>query len=84
MLFSSPIMIIVAMILICLDLGWIGLLTPVFFVLIFALQSRLQIMIEKMRYDIMKWKDKRAKAVNEYFNGIRIVKYYAWENVVKQ
>jgi len=30
----------------------------------------------------MKYKDKRAKAVYEYFNGIKIVKYYALENVV--
>lgn len=30
----------------------------------------------------MKWKDKRAKAVYEYFNGIKIIKYYAWEEVV--
>ena len=29
------------------------------------------------------YKDKRAKATEEYFNGIRIIKYYAWENMVK-
>lgn len=32
----------------------------------------------------MHWKDKRAKAVYEYINGIRIVKYYAWEDVVEE
>lgn len=30
----------------------------------------------------MIWKDKRAKAVEEYFSGIKIIKYYAWEKYV--
>ena len=30
----------------------------------------------------MKWKDKRSKSMNEYINGIKIVKYYGWENYV--
>lgn len=28
----------------------------------------------------MVWKDKRVKLVNEYIAGIKILKYYAWEN----
>ena len=26
--------------------------------------------------------DKRSKCINEYFSGIRIIKYYGWENFV--
>lgn len=25
-------------------------------------------------------KDKRSKLMNEYINGIKIIKYYGWEN----
>ena len=28
--------------------------------------------------------DERNKAVNEYFSGIKIIKYYSWENFVKK
>lgn len=30
----------------------------------------------------MFWTDKRTKCVNEYFSGIRIIKYYGWEQLV--
>lgn len=35
-----------------------------------------------MRKDQLFWSDKRSKSVNEYFSGIRIIKYYGWEQMV--
>jgi hypothetical protein len=35
-----------------------------------------------LRKDQLHWSDKRSKCVNEYFTGIRIIKYYGWEDIV--
>lgn len=35
-----------------------------------------------MRKDQLFWSDKRSKCVNEYFSGIRIIKYYGWEELI--
>jgi ABC-type bacteriocin/lantibiotic exporter with double-glycine peptidase domain len=36
----------------------------------------------QLRKDQLFWTDKRTKCVNEYFSGIRIIKYYGWEKLV--
>eukprot|EP01015_Nassula_variabilis_P011398 TRINITY_DN1924_c0_g1_i10.p1 TRINITY_DN1924_c0_g1~~TRINITY_DN1924_c0_g1_i10.p1 ORF type:complete len:224 (+),score=64.41 TRINITY_DN1924_c0_g1_i10:2-673(+) len=32
----------------------------------------------------LQYSDKRSKSINEYVAGIRIVKYYGWENIVEK
>ena len=81
-MFSAPIMVVVAIILLILNVGWIGLIAPA----IFAVGMYLQNIITKkgfqLRKDQLFWTDKRTKCVNEYFSGIRIIKYYGWEQLV--
>lgn len=52
-LFSSPIMIVVAMALIIVEIGWIGLLTPVIFVIMSILNSKIGDMFIMLRKLIM-------------------------------
>ncbi|KRX00810.1 P-loop containing nucleoside triphosphate hydrolase [Pseudocohnilembus persalinus] len=83
-MFSSPFMIVISLVLICVELGWWGLMTPVFYVGSVIFQGKIQRYIFVVRKNILYWKDKRSKTVNEFFSGIRIVKYYAWEEVVRK
>lgn len=37
-----------------------------------------------LRRLLLQYTDKRSKAVNEFFEGIRVIKYYAWEDMVSE
>jgi len=77
-LFSAPFMIITAIVMLILEVGWIGLATPLLFFLGMGLQQKLMKKGFELRKDQLFWSDKRSKCVNEYFSGIRIIKYYGW------
>lgn len=77
-LFSAPFMIIAAVIMLILEVGWIGLVAPALFVFGMFVQQKLMKKGFEMRKDQLFWSDKRSKCVNEYFSGIRIIKYYGW------
>lgn len=81
-LFSAPVMIVVAIILTVVEVGWIGLCAPVIFLIGLYFQQKLMKKAFALRKDQLQWTDKRSKCVNEYFSGIRIVKYYGWEQIV--
>ncbi|KRX01143.1 P-loop containing nucleoside triphosphate hydrolase [Pseudocohnilembus persalinus] len=81
-LMAGPFMIIISMVLICVEIGYWGLITPFLFIVSFSLQGKMNRLTYTVRQKIMLFKDKRAKAVIEFFQGIRIIKYYGWENVV--
>jgi len=75
----APIQIIISLVLIYRQVGnatWVGVGFMVFLapinVVIFSVVS-------KMRRKVLKHSDLRVKMVNEILNGIRIIKFYAWE-----
>ena len=77
-IFSAPIMIIVAIVLLILEVGWIGLAAPILFFAGMFFQQKIMKKALTLRKDQLFWTDKRTKCVNEYFSGIRIIKYYGW------
>lgn len=77
-LFSAPAMITVAIIMLILEVGWIGVVAPILFFLGMAFQQKIMKKGFEMRKDQLYWSDRRSKCVNEYFSGIRIIKYYGW------
>lgn len=81
-LFSAPVMIVIAIALLILEVGWIGLVAPIIFAFGLFIQQFLMKKGLALRKDQLYWSDKRSKCVNEYFSGIRIIKYYGWENLV--
>ena len=81
-LFSAPLMILTAIVLLVLEMGWIGLAAPLMFSFGMWAQQKLMTKGFQMRKDQLFWSDKRSKCVNEYFSGIRIIKYYGWEKLV--
>ena len=76
--FSAPVMILTAIILLVVEVGWIGLFAPVMFLIGMVAQNKVTAKGFELRKDQLVWTDKRTKAVNEYFSGIRIIKYYGW------
>ena len=81
-LFSAPFMIGTGLVMLILEVGWIGIVAPVIFFFGMLVQQKLMKKVFEMRKDQLYWSDKRSKCVNEYFSGIRIIKYYGWENLV--
>jgi ABC-type transport system involved in cytochrome bd biosynthesis fused ATPase/permease subunit len=63
-MFSAPMMIITAMVLLVIQVGWIGLVTPI----IFGVGMYFQNIITKKGFELRKdqlfWTDKRTKCVN--------------------
>lgn len=80
--FSAPAMIITAIVMLVLEVGWVGLTAPFIFFIGMGVQQKLMKKGFEMRKDQLFWSDKRSKCVNEYFSGIRIIKYYGWEELV--
>ena len=76
--FSAPAMIITAIVLLVIEVGWIGLIAPLMFAIGMFLQNKITKKGFEIRKDQLFWTDKRTKCVNEYFSGIRIIKYYGW------
>ena len=76
--FSALTMILVAIVFLIIEVGWIGLIAPFLFILGMVAQNKISAKGFQLRRDQLLWTDKRAKAVNEYFSGIRIIKYYGW------
>lgn len=62
-MFSTPVMVIVAIVLIVREVGWIGLSAPVImFIGVFAQQKLMKIAFA-MRKDQLYWTDRRSKCV---------------------
>ncbi|KAL4440938.1 hypothetical protein ABPG74_009351 [Tetrahymena malaccensis] len=81
---TGPIIVLVAVAFIIYELGVIGLATPFFFFLGAYLQKVVNSRAFKLRRIILQWTDKRSKQLNEFFENIRVIKYYGWEEIISQ
>ena len=79
MLVSFPLSLVICLTLFYIEVGWI-IVVAFFIALIGSIVMKIitwgsvSAMNERITHS-----DKRTKYVNEYINGIRIIKYYAWE-----
>ncbi len=81
---AAPIQLTVLMYLIYEEVGnamWLALAIPM---LTFPLQRTLGAALEKHNKQALEASDERVKLVQELVNGIRLVKYYAWERWFSQ
>ena len=79
MIFTAPLQIILSLILIFQQVGnatWVGV---GFMVLLAPVNVVVFSVVSKMRRRVLKFSDLRVKMINEILNGIRIIKFYAWE-----
>ncbi|CAE6472878.1 unnamed protein product [Rhizoctonia solani] len=80
MAWTAPIQMIVCLIILLVNLGWSALTGFAFFVLMTPVQTMVMKRQFSMRKRSMIWTDKRAKLLQELFGGMRILKFFAWEN----
>lgn len=83
-LFIGPLMIAIAIILLVMEVGWLGFFVPILFLVGTYWQEKLLTKGFDIRKKQLQMLDKRSKCINEYFSGIRIIKYYGWENFVQE
>ena len=82
-LWSAPLQIIIAMVLLWQQLGISTLAGMAFMVILMPINGYVAGRMKVMGQRIMKMKDKRVKLMNEILNGIKVFKLYAWETSFK-
>ncbi|KAJ1301602.1 hypothetical protein OPQ81_008850 [Rhizoctonia solani] len=80
MAWTAPIQMIICLIILLVNLGWSALTGFAFFVLMTPIQTMVMKRLFSMRKRSMMWTDKRAKLLQELLGGMRILKFFAWEN----
>ncbi|KAH6913063.1 ATP-binding cassette transporter YOR1 [Coprinopsis sp. MPI-PUGE-AT-0042] len=80
MAWTAPIQLIICLILLLLNLGPSALAGFAFFVLATPIQTWVMKKLFALRRNSMVWTDKRAKLLQELLGGMKVIKYFAWED----
>ncbi|KAI0783557.1 P-loop containing nucleoside triphosphate hydrolase protein [Abortiporus biennis] len=75
----APIQMVICLILLILNLGPSAIAGFGFFVLCTPAQTSVMKSLMKLRHKSMAWTDKRAKLLQELLGGMKIIKFFAWE-----
>lgn len=76
----APIQAAVCLILLCVNLGWPAVIGFAFFVLVGPLQSKAMKILMQERMRAMVYTDSRVKLLGELLNGMKLIKFFAWES----
>jgi ABC-type multidrug transport system fused ATPase/permease subunit len=79
-IWSAPLQIIIALILLWQQLGIATLAGMIFMFILLPFNGYITTKLRNIQTLVMKEKDKRVKLMNEILNGIKVLKLYAWEN----
>ncbi|THV02862.1 ABC transporter [Dendrothele bispora CBS 962.96] len=79
MFWAAPIQMAICLVLLLINLGPSALAGFAFFVLATPVQTWVMKKMFSYRQKSMVWTDKRAKLLQELLNGMRIIKFFAWE-----
>lgn len=79
MSWAAPIQMIICLILLLINLGPSALAGYGFFILAMPAQTLVMKQLIKIRHKTMAWTDKRAKLLQELLGGIKIIKFFNWE-----
>ncbi|XP_074600432.1 multidrug resistance-associated protein 1-like [Brevipalpus obovatus] len=79
LIWSAPLQIIVSIYFLYAELGYSALCGLVVMILMIPINALIAMYSKRMQLRLMKQKDQRTKFLNEILNGIKILKFYAWE-----
>eukprot|EP01124_Arcella_intermedia_P001255 TRINITY_DN1068_c0_g1_i17.p1 TRINITY_DN1068_c0_g1~~TRINITY_DN1068_c0_g1_i17.p1 ORF type:complete len:162 (+),score=29.52 TRINITY_DN1068_c0_g1_i17:308-793(+) len=81
---AAPIQLIIALVLLWTVMGATGLVGLGVILLTTPMQVKLFSIISEIQKTLLEQKDKRTKVLNEVLQGIRVIKFFAWENSYKK
>lgn len=76
---TGPIQLVICLILLLINIGPSALAGFGLFFVVVPIQSRLIYKLFRLRQLAMTWTDKRAKLLQELLTGIKVIKFFAWE-----
>ena len=82
LLWSLPFQIVIASALLFTNVGWAALAGIAVMVLLIPISAKLNVVQQGYQKAVMKIKDERISTMNELLLGIRVVKFYAWEEPI--
>lgn len=80
MAWTAPIQLVICLILLLINLGPSALAGFAFFVIATPIQTWVMKRLFALRRNSMIWTDKRAKLLQELLGGMKIIKFFAWED----
>ncbi|KAI0041202.1 ABC transporter [Auriscalpium vulgare] len=79
MFWAAPIQLVICLILLIINLGPSALAGFAIFVVLTPIQGRVMKSLFQLRKKAMVWTDKRAKLLQELLGGMKVIKFFAWE-----
>jgi ABC-type bacteriocin/lantibiotic exporter with double-glycine peptidase domain len=79
-MWSAPMQIVIALILLWQQLGIATIAGMILMIILLPFNGYITTKMRNIQILMMKEKDKRVKLMNEILNGIKVLKFYAWEN----
>ena len=77
---TAPVQLIICLIILLVNLGPSALVGFALFVVVVPFQARFMRLLLRFRQKVVVFTDKRAKLLQELLSGIKIIKFFAWED----
>ncbi|TMS36963.1 hypothetical protein L596_004005 [Steinernema carpocapsae] len=81
---SAPLQVILAIVFLTHLLGWAVIAGLVVLIAMVPVNSYISVKIRNCQVEQMKFKDERLKMMSEMLNGIKVLKFYAWEESMQK
>ena len=81
-MWSGPFIILITLLILCQILGWYALIGLALLIIFIPIQNKIFSKMSKYRQLATKYSDERIKKMQEAIYGIRVIKFYCWEESI--
>lgn len=81
-MWSGPAIILITLVILCTILGWYALIGLALLIVFIPVQNKIFAKMSKYRQLATKYSDERIKKMQEAIYGIRVIKFYCWEESI--